>query len=158
MREAPAETCRPGAAHPADQNALEGVESLLSAAVRDRSRLRLLIDNRYRFLDTRRKETLDAVRIAASNMFASLLSVFRPLYDNRRNDHAMLRNLTRAPGFLHRRDGVLHVELWLQGSFQLAQTRVFEHFLNEMTARINDRLPPQHDRIRIALHTQPPGT
>ena len=117
-----------------------------------------MIDNHYRIYDTRRKETLDAVRIAASNMFAALLSVFSPLYDNRRNDHVMLRNLTRAPGFLYRRDGVLHVELWLKGTFQTAQLRIFEHFLNEITARINDRLPPQHDRIRIALHTQPPGT
>jgi hypothetical protein len=56
------------------------------AAVREQSRLRLLIDNHYRLYDTRRKETLDALRVAASNMFASLLSVFRPLYDNRRND------------------------------------------------------------------------
>lgn len=134
------------------KTALDDLDLRLSAAVRDQSRLRLLIDNHYRFYDTRRKETLDALRIAASNMFANLLAVFRPLYDNRRNDHAMLRNLTRADGFLRRQDGTIHVELWLKGRFEPAQLRVFGHFLDEMTSRINDRLPPGHDRIRIALH------
>jgi hypothetical protein len=136
---------------------LADLDSGLSAAVREQSRLRLLIDNHYRLYDTRRKETLDALRVAASNMFAALLAVFRPLYDNRRNDHVMLRNLTRADGFLRRQDHTLHVELWLKGRFEPAQRRCFEHFLNEIGERINDRLPPHHDRIRITLHTPRPG-
>ncbi len=136
---------------------LDDLDSRLGATVREQSRLRLLIDNHYRFYDTRRKETLDALRITASNMFARLLSVFRPLYDNRRNDHAVLRNLTRADGFLHREEGILHVELWLKGRFEPAQIHIFKNFLDEISARINDRIPPHHDRIRIALYAPPLG-
>ena len=119
--------------------------------------LPLLTATHYRFYDTRRKGTLDALRIAALNMFTHLLTFFRPLDDNRRNDHAMLRNLTRAGGFLRRVTGMLHVELWLKGRFQPAQLRVFEHFPNEISGGINERVPPRHDRIRIALHDAPPG-
>ncbi|MFW6367387.1 MAG: putative transposase [bacterium] len=138
------------------KEALEDLDSRLSAAVREQSRLRLLINNHYRLYDTRRKETLDALRITASNMFAHLMSTFRPLYDNCRNDHVMLRNLTRADGFLRRQDDTVHVELWLKGRFEPAQIRCFEHFLKEIGDRINDHLPPHHDRIRIALHTPRP--
>ena len=133
------------------KTALDELDARLSAAVREKSRLRLLIDNHYRLYDTRRKETLDALRITASNMFAALLADFRPLYDNRRNDHVMLRNLTRAPGFLRRENGTVHVELWLKGHFEPEQLRVFEHFLDKTSAQINARLPQQNERIRIAL-------
>ena len=46
--------------------------------IRNQSRLQLLIDNHYRLLDSRCKATLDALRIAASNMFAALAARFRP--------------------------------------------------------------------------------
>ncbi len=130
---------------------LEQLERRLYEAVRQQSRLRLLIDNHYRLLDTRRKETMDALRITASNMFAGLVTVFRPIYRNYRNDHVMLRNLTRADGFIRCADGTLEVRLWLKGRFQPWQIRAFSAFLAEMTERINARLQPGEPTLRIAL-------
>ena len=132
------------------------IDAQLAGAIRSQSRLRLLIDNRYRLLDTRCKELLDALRVTASNMFADLLAVFRPIYRNYRNDHAMLRQLTQADGFLHRADNALHVRLWIKGRFQPAQTRAFKAFLDEITERINDAIDPELDRVRIALLEEPP--
>jgi len=132
------------------------IDAQLAEAIRCQSRLRLLIDNHYRLLDTRCKELLDALRITASNMFAALLAVFRPIYGNYRNDHVMLRQLTRADGFLHRIDGTLHVRLWLAGRFQPWQTTAFKTFLAEMSDRINDARGPDRDHVRITLLDGPP--
>ena len=132
------------------------IDAQLAEAIRSQSRLRLLIDNHYRLLDTRCKELLDALRVTASNMFAGLLAVFRPIYGNYRNDHVMLRQLTRADGFLHRIDDTLHVRLWLAGGFQPWQTRDFKTFLAEITDRINDARGSDQIQVRITLLDGPP--
>jgi len=128
----------------------------LCEAVREQSRLRLLIDSHYRLLDTGEKEMLDALRITASNMFADLLAVFRPIYGNYRNDHVMLRNLTRADGFAHRVDGILYLRLWLKGRFQPRQTNALRVFLAEMSDRISERRYPGDPAVRITLLDRPP--
>ena len=115
----------------------DDLQQRLCDAIRKESRLRLLIDNQYRLLDPRCKALLDAVRITAANMFASLIDVFRPIYGNYRNDHVMLRNLTRADGFLHASDELIHVRLWLKGRFQKRPLRAFANFLAKMTDQIN---------------------
>ena len=134
----------------------ERIDGELAEAIRVDSRLRLLIDGRYRFIDTRRKELLDALRIVAANMFASLVAVFRPIYGNYRNDHQMLRNLTRADGFVHAADGVLHVRLWIKGRFQAWQDRAFRTFLDEISARISAARTDGQPKVKIELLDAPP--
>lgn len=135
---------------------LHELEQRLCAAVREQSRLRLLIDNNYRMLNTRCKAMLDALRITASNMFAELLRTFRPIYNNYRNDHAMLRNLTRADGFLCCQNGCITLRLWLKGRFQARQLTAFRTFLAEMTDSINEHFALCAPPVRIALLEQPP--
>ena len=94
---------------------------------------------------------IEALRIVAANMFASLVEVFRPIYGNYRNDHAMLRNLTRADGFVHAADGVLHVRLWIKGRFQPKHARAFRAFLAEMSERISAGRAAGQPDVRIAL-------
>ena len=132
------------------------IDRELSEAVRTDSRLRLLIDGHYRLIDTRCKEMLDALRIVAANMFAALAAVFRPIYGNYRNDHAMLRNLTRADGFVHAADGVLHVRLWIKGRFQPKQATAFRAFLAEMSERISNARAEGQPEVRITLLDAPP--
>jgi len=62
-------------------------------------------------LYTAPKQYMDIVRITARNIFFSLFRNFRPIYDNFRNDHAILRELTRAPGFVSCKDGMTTVLL-----------------------------------------------
>src|SRR5690606_29164051 len=96
----------------------------------------LLIDEQYRFLDTRAKACFDALRITASTLFGLLLDDFRPHYRNHRHDHVMLRNLTRTSGFLHRQDHTLVAQLWLKGTHQPWQRRAIQRFLNTIAERL----------------------
>ncbi len=132
------------------------LETRLGAAFRSQSRLQLLIDNHYRLLDSRCKATLDALRIAAANLFAALVARFRPLYGNHRNDHVMLRQLTRADGFLHRDGQTVYVRLWLRGRFQDWQTRAFRRFLAEVSEDLTRLCAHSGNQIRITLLETPP--
>ena len=60
-----------------------------------------LIKNGAQKLNTEPKQYMDIVKITARNIFFRLFEKFRPLYNNFRNDHVMLRELTRAPGFVN---------------------------------------------------------
>ena len=56
-------------------------------------------------LKTAPKQYMDIVKITARNIFFRLFESFRPVYNNFRNDHAILRELTRSPGFMSCKDG-----------------------------------------------------
>jgi len=58
-----------------------------------------LIEEGAQKLNTAPKQYMDIVKITARNIFFRQFESFRPLYGNFRNDHVMLRELTRAPGF-----------------------------------------------------------
>lgn len=133
-----------------------GLETRIADALRSQSRLQLLIDNHYLLLDSRCKATLDALRIAASNMFAVLVARFRPLYGNHRNDHVMLRQLTRADGFLHRDGQTVYVRLWLRGRFQEWQTRAFRRFLAEVSEDLSRHFSHTGTQVRVTLLGSPP--
>ena len=59
-----------------------------------------LIEEGAQKLNTVPKQYMDIVKITARNIFFRQFKSFRPLYGNFRNDHVMLRELTRAPGFV----------------------------------------------------------
>ena len=111
-----------------------------------KSKLAHLIENEFLQHDTRAKATMDALRITASNMFNLLVQHFRPLYNNFRNDHVMLRLLTQSDGFIEVTENQTIIYLWLKGSFQKHQLKVFEQFLSKMAHWINqyfsDRIKP----------------
>lgn len=128
----------------------------LASMLRDTSRLDTLVRQHYQLLDIRAKATFDALRIAAANMFAALVAHFRPIYGNYRNDHAMLRMMTRADGFVHADGQTVHVKLWLKGRFQKKQTRAFKRFLAEATEKANRHFEGRARPIRISILEAPP--
>jgi len=77
-----------------------------------------LVEEGAQKLNTAPKQYMDIVRITARNIFFKLFGSFRPTYNNFRNDHAILRELTRAPGFVSCKDGrttvILHPALTIQ--------------------------------------------
>jgi hypothetical protein len=97
---------------------IEPLERQLCEAVRKRSRLYLLIDGDYRLLDTRKKSMMDALRVAASNIFGNVQEQFRTIYDNFRDDHVLVRMLSRCSGTVF--------TLWLAGTLQPHRIRAFE--------------------------------
>ncbi len=95
-------------------------------------------------------------RIVASNMFRNLHDRFRPIYANHRNDHVMLRQLTRADGFIQEADGTIHIKLWLKGRFQKKQRLAFGTFLAQCTEEINRNFEGRAMPIHISLlHNSP---
>ena len=77
-----------------------------------------LVEEGAQKLNTAPKQYMDIVKITARNIFFKLFGGFRPTYNNFRNDHAILRELTRAPGFVSSKDGrttvILHPALTIQ--------------------------------------------
>lgn len=77
-----------------------------------------LVEEGAQKLNTAPKQYMDIVKITARNIFFKLFESFRPAYNNFRNDHAILRELTRAPGFVSCKDGkttvFLHPALTIQ--------------------------------------------
>jgi len=112
------------------------LQAKLDTMLRDQSRLDQLIAENYRRSDTHAKELMDALKITARNVFRRALDVFRPIYDNYRDDHAVLRALSRSSGLVRREGQTVVVELWLKGAFEPAQRKLFGKFLQTMSRAI----------------------
>ena len=63
-------------------------------------RIEYLISQEYDRLNFAPKALMDAIRLLAHNIHRHLHDQFRPLYDNYRNDHRILRELIQSPAFL----------------------------------------------------------
>ena len=90
-----------------------------------------LIKNGAQKLNTEPKQYMDIVKISARNIFFGLFEKFRPLYNNFRNDHVMLRALTRAPGFVTIGKEKITVELFPAITVQPKVRQTFQLFLDQ---------------------------
>jgi hypothetical protein len=131
--------------------AVEAVGKRMAESVREESRLEALIDEQYVRLDTRRKAFMDAIRISSRNIFCKLAMAFRPLYNNYRDDHFIVRELTRSSGIIHKRDGMAHVLLMPTMQFQPATRDIVQTFLARMSQRINEHFVGRSMPIHIQL-------
>ena len=94
---------------------------------------------------------MDAIRIIAYNMFRAMIGIFRPIYNNYRNDHVMLRMLTRTDGFIWRTGQIIHIQLWLKGRYQLHQKKIFQSFIDKMNHFINGHFQKRAATVKIEL-------
>ena len=133
---------------------LEVLEVRLYNAVRKESRLQLLIDGDYQFLDTRKKSMMDALRVAASNIFRNVQEQFRVIYDNFRDDHVLVRVLSRCTGTMTRTVQYTVFRLWLPGSLQPHRIRAFEALLKTIEQQTNRQIQTGRP-IRLKLVTGP---
>jgi len=90
-----------------------------------------LIKNGAQKLNTEPKQYMDIVKITARNIFFKLFGNFRPLYNNFRNDHVLLRELTRAPGFVTIGKEKITVELFPAITVQPKARQAFQLFLEQ---------------------------
>jgi len=116
---------------------LEDSEMSLMETVRDETRLQALIEEQYFRLDMRRKAFMDAIRLSSRNIFYYLMDVFRPLYNNYRDDYVILHELTRLLGIIEKRDGVVNIQLMPAMEFQPKVEQIVSNFLEQMSYRIN---------------------
>lgn len=126
-------------------------EKQMANSVREESRLQALIDEQYFCLDTRRKAFMDAIRISSRNIFCKLALEFRPLYNNYRDDHFIVRELTRSSGIIHKRNGIAYVMLMPTMQFQPATRNIVQTFLAKISQQINDHFDGRAMPIKIQL-------
>lgn len=134
-----------------DQN--DELRRQMDLTLKTDSRIRILLRHNYRRLDTRAKAVMDALRITARNVFFGLHEVFRPIYQNYRDDHVILRELTRAPGVLRRSPGtdLIEVELRPKAAYSQAIRRKIDSFLEIMTKHINNHFTGRAETVKITL-------
>jgi hypothetical protein len=130
---------------------LEKIETDLDTTLRQQSRLKILIDGCYQRPDIQKKSMMDALRISAHNMFQEMMKVFRPIYGNYRNDHVMLRALTRSDGFIWRIDQIVYIRLWLEGRHQPHKIKRFQSFLKKMENFINGHFRGRAATVNIEI-------
>jgi hypothetical protein len=129
----------------------DALEQRLEVACQEDSKLRFLAAEGACRPDTAAKHLMDCTRIVARNVFYRLLGDFRRHYDNRRDDLAILRLVSRAAGVLHFRDGVLHVDLWLRATLEPAVRTAIDAFLAALSTRINDHFRGRAVPVQISL-------
>lgn len=104
--------------------------------IRKGSRLNLLIKQNYRTLDTRKKMYMDALRIIAANQFRLLIDEFRPEYKNFRDDHFILRMLTRSDGIIVKHQNQYKLKLWIAGSTQNYIQKAIHRLFDKISLKI----------------------
>jgi|GEM_PF-2338363 len=119
------------------EDEIEPLEARLCEAVRKQSRLHLLVEEDYRLLDTRKKAMMDALRVAASNIFRNVQQKFRAICDNHRDDHVLLRMLSRCDGTMERTGPHVVFRLWVTGTLQPHRTRHLETLLRQVQEQTN---------------------
>ena len=91
--------------------------------------------------DMRKKALVDAIRITSRNTFRQAFDIFRPLYDNRRDDHVVLRALTRSSGIIIPCRDRIDVYLTPQLQREPAEWQRIQKFLHICEHRITERFP-----------------
>ncbi len=79
------------------------------------------------------------------------MDIFRPLYNNYRDDHVILRELARALGIIEKRDGVVNIRPLPTMEFQPKVKQIVSNFLEQMSNLINVHFDGRHLPVRIQL-------
>jgi hypothetical protein len=98
---------------------------------------------------------MDALRLTARNFFYLLMAIFKPLYNNYRDDHVVLRHLTRALGFIQETPTLITVYLMPAMRFSAPTRRCILVFLDRITALINTASGAPAKRLKITLLSHP---
>lgn len=98
------------------------------------------------------KYYMDVIKITARNLFCSLLVKFRPYLDNYRDDHQLLRELTRAAGYIEYSETGLFIKLHPDRNYQPRQRKAILSFLAMISCDINEKNPDKLP-VNITLST-----
>jgi len=118
---------------------LEQVKQQLLQISKTESRILACIEEGRVRPDMRKKALVDAIRITSRNAFWRAFDIFRPLYDNRRDDHVILRALTRSSGVIVPAQDRIDVYLTPQLQREPAEWKRIQKFLDICEHRIAER-------------------
>lgn len=83
---------------------------------------------------------MDALRVTASNIFRNVQEQFRAIYDNYRDDHVLVRILSRCSGTMTRTAQATTFRLWLPGTIQPHRVRAIEALLSRIELQTNETI------------------
>ena len=118
---------------------LEQVKQQLVKISKTESRILACIQEGRMRPDMRKKALVDAIRITSRNNFRRAFDIFRPLYNNRRDDHVILRALTRSSGVIVPAHNRIDIYLTPQLQREPAEWKRIKKFLDICEHRIAER-------------------
>lgn len=123
---------------------LSDLDELISEMPKKESRLNRMIQNGKVKPDLGRKALVDAIRVTSRNIFCQAHAVLRPIYNDFREDHITLRQLTRSPGVITQNaDGTLNLFLRPRLDRQPEQWRRIRSFIDIVEHRIRNQFGVQ---------------
>ena len=114
------------------QEQLEANRQQWATVQKEESPLDQLIAQGMHRLDTRNKQLMDAIKIAASNAFRQALRPFKKAYDNYRDDHDYFRQLTQSGGVLRWTGQTFEVHLLPQVNYPPALQGIITNLLDQL--------------------------
>ena len=131
---------------------LDKIDQALDTLYRTESRLGILTGQNHVRLDYRRKAYMDALRIISRNIFYKLAREFRPEYNNHRDDHVIVRHLTRCAGLIRKRGETIEITLIPSMEFSPQKREIIVRFLSETSRKIPELHPRSIPEIKIGLY------
>ena len=108
---------------------LEEIKQQLASISKTESRILVCIQEGRVRPDMRKKALVDVIRITCRNIFWRAFDIFRPLYNNRWDDHVILRAITRSSGDIVPVQGRIDVYLTAQLQREPAEWQRIQKFL-----------------------------
>jgi len=116
---------------------IEELEMKLGDIPNKISRIDKLIKEEYMKLNFMPKSLMDAVKITARNIIYQLLEIFRPIWNNYRNDLVILRELIMAMGHINETQSAIYILLNPTRQFGKKEKDKINLFLFEISKRVN---------------------
>lgn len=115
------------------------------------SRLETLIKEEYIKLNFMPKSFMDAIKIISRNIIYELLNLFRPIWNNYRNDHVILKELLSCVGFINETEKKIYIKLNPTREFPNTEKQKILLFLFEVSTLVNKKYK-LHKTIIITLY------
>jgi hypothetical protein len=126
----------------------------MDATPQEISRLEQILEGQYKKLNFMPKTFMDTIKIISRNIIYRLLAPFRPIYNNRRNDHVILRELITASGWVEEKKSSILIKLFPSREYQPAIKKDILTFLAQINYELN-RYYKSKKTILITLYDYP---
>ena len=101
------------------------------------SKLATFINKDFKFLNYEKKRYMDVIKILARNIFYKVFRIFRPIYDNFREDHKLVRELIQATGSIKFQNKIFICSIDTARNYNKKQKKAIEKFLILLTDSFN---------------------
>jgi hypothetical protein len=118
---------------------IKKLDEQLNDIPKEISRIDKLIIEEYVKLNFMPKSLMDAVKITARNIIYQLLEIFRPIWNNYRNDLVVLRELITAMGHIEEAETTIIIYLNPTRQFSKKEKTKIALFCFQISNRINQK-------------------